>query len=762
MKTFLQKALSICMFLLVFVLVLDQQIEAQTYYANLSGSHEVPPVTTTATGTVTAELNGTTLVVTGSFQGLSSNFNTDIAGGAHLHSALAGSNAGIAISLNASIDADQRGGEFLEADNTFELSQEEIDLLKSRSLYVNIHSVQYPGGELRGQLQPDADAWFRANLSGNNEVPSIKTRAHGSTVFELIGDSLFVSGSFQNLSSDFAFDVAGGAHLHMGLAGSNGGISIPLNATVSDDNRSGTFQVENNGFELTQEQKQALNERKFYVNIHSVNFLPGELRGQVVPQTTATFIANLGGSSQNGPVRSSGVGALVLELDGDSLKASGSFSNLSSNFNADVAGGAHLHTAPAGRNGGIAIPINTETSDDLRSGTYSIADNSFELTAEQKTVLLDRQMYVNIHSTDYIPGEIRGQVLPEAHVYLHAELSSINEVPFIQTEASGKGLITVSGTNITVSGAFQGLSSPFAFQVAGGAHLHEAGITSNGGIAIPLTPNVEEGDTSGVFGNEQIEATSDQIEALLNGQMYFNIHSETYLSGELRGQVLGLPNSFPDSAVISSPAEGADLDVSGEATNTLTVDWADLSDPDGDQTGYIWQLAADAGFGTIIFSSDATLDSEVSVPFGTLDSLLLDAEVAVGGSATLYHRVWTSDGSIQTPSQALSVNVTRGTVTSNEGEAINELPREVTLKQNFPNPFNPSTEITFQLPAAQQVSLTVYNLTGREVTTLVDSQRMSAGTQTVTFNAANLASGVYIYRLETPERSLTRKMVLIK
>lgn len=83
------------------------------------------------------------------------------------------------------------------------------------------------------------------------------------------------------------------------------------------------------------------------------------------------------------------------------------------------------------------------------------------------------------------------------------------------------------------------------------------------------------------------------------------------------------------------------------------------------------------------------------------------------------------------------------------------------LNQNYPNPFNPSTTISFNLPQASEVSLKVYNMLGQEVITLVN-KRMSSGSQAVKFDASNLASGMYIYRLQAGTFSKTKKMMLIK
>jgi hypothetical protein len=79
----------------------------------------------------------------------------------------------------------------------------------------------------------------------------------------------------------------------------------------------------------------------------------------------------------------------------------------------------------------------------------------------------------------------------------------------------------------------------------------------------------------------------------------------------------------------------------------------------------------------------------------------------------------------------------------------------------YPNPFNPSTQISFNLPRANPVKLSVYNLSGQLVQTLID-KRMSSGAHMIRFDGSNLSSGAYLYRLDSPDNSAIRKMLLIK
>jgi photosystem II stability/assembly factor-like uncharacterized protein len=88
-------------------------------------------------------------------------------------------------------------------------------------------------------------------------------------------------------------------------------------------------------------------------------------------------------------------------------------------------------------------------------------------------------------------------------------------------------------------------------------------------------------------------------------------------------------------------------------------------------------------------------------------------------------------------------------------------PRETILHQNFPNPFNPSTIISYQVTSLCKVSLKVYDLVGREVATLVNNMK-SAGSYNATFNGINMPSGIYFYRLQAGKFTQTKKLILVK
>lgn len=92
---------------------------------------------------------------------------------------------------------------------------------------------------------------------------------------------------------------------------------------------------------------------------------------------------------------------------------------------------------------------------------------------------------------------------------------------------------------------------------------------------------------------------------------------------------------------------------------------------------------------------------------------------------------------------------------------LNEIATSFSLNQNYPNPFNATTSIKFSLPKEGKVKLTIYDLNGKEVTTLINGS-YAAGTYSYQFDASVLSSGVYFYRLDTEGYSAIRKMALLK
>ena len=178
----------------------------------------------------------------------------------------------------------------------------------------------------------------------------------------------------------------------------------------------------------------------------------------------------------------------------------------------------------------------------------------------------------------------------------------------------------------------------------------------------------------------------------------------------------------------------------------------------------------------VTFPLDSIIDSEGGdVPFTVPDETdltLIPFNVAFNDADETGNResqmLWSTKANAgagwwNTPAQWPSVAVAgRALATDVEGPE-QELPFEFALDQNYPNPFNPSTTIEFSLAKVENVRLSVYNVLGQRVATLLSGESMQAGPHTVTFDASELTSGMYFYRIDAGTSfSKTRTMMLLK
>lgn len=644
------------------------------FRSHLSGSNEVPVVTSTATGMIITEVTGdSTILVTGSFNNLESDLATEIVGGGHIHTGMAGMTGGVLTPLSIAT-SDNRTGTLPSSANEYNITSDDMAALYARGLYTNIHSAEHGGGELRGQLLPESQINFNGFLSSIFEVPAASSQGLGGLKVELQGLQLTVSGSFGNLSSAVDTSIFGGAHLHLASAGSTGDVEFLLKATFEDDLGGGIFAAADNTFDLTPEQVMNVRKRQYYANIHTLNNGSGELRAQILHEATTYFVAPLSGASEVPPVNTPASGMIVLEYTAGTGFLSGSFNNLQSNFNADIAGGAHIHSALAGSTGGIAGLIDTNVGEDNQSGEFSVSDNVFAMSDGFLDTMRMRMHYANIHSVDVPSGELRGQFLPLATAYFMANLEGLNEVEPIRSNAHGAAIMELTGNELTLSGSFLELSSPFAGNVAGGSHVHSAMVGENGDIEFTLAPALNPNLLGGRFSaiNNVNSLDNTQLGQLFDGNLYINIHSMDFGSGELRGQVLPEINFFPSSdANINSPMDGTMLTIEGAPSTPFTVSWDAATDRDA--LVYIWQLSTDEDFNTLILQDNVGGVTSYISDYETIDLLLADAGLAVDDMITLYHRAIASDGSLNSFGSTASITLTRGEIMEDANTADLEL-----------------------------------------------------------------------------------------
>lgn len=167
----------------------------------------------------------------------------------------------------------------------------------------------------------------------------------------------------------------------------------------------------------------------------------------------------------------------------------------------------------------------------------------------------------------------------------------------------------------------------------------------------------------------------------------------------------------------------------------------------------------------LIYSGDVNQDGVIDgTDFARVDDDVLG--FVTGDVATDLNGDETVDGSdlaiVDVNSASfVAVNSPLGTDTQDYSDAITRKASLIKVGQSYPNPFNPTTTINFNLSSETNVRLTIYDITGREVSTLVN-QRLSAGDHQYQWNAGNFSSGVYFYRISAPGFEETKQMNLIK
>lgn len=118
--------------------------------------------------------------------------------------------------------------------------------------------------------------------------------------------------------------------------------------------------------------------------------------------------------------------------------------------------------------------------------------------------------------------------------FFNAELSGDNVVPAVETDASGYAVALLVGNTLHVGGSYSGLSTPVATAIRGGVHVHMAAPGENGPIAFDLSNTA---GTNGTFQGE-FELNDEQMQALMDGMLYVQLHTEMNNPGELRGTLM--------------------------------------------------------------------------------------------------------------------------------------------------------------------------------------------------------------------------------
>ena len=217
----------------------------------------------------------------------------------------------------------------------------------------------------------------------------------------------------------------------------------------------------------------------------------------------------------------------------------------------------------------------------------------------------------------------------------------------------------------------------------------------------------------------------------------------------------------PSKFSLSAPSNNAQITIDDSNMNDgfITFSWDESSDENGDSLVYLLHATS-----TEIedFSLDRTTTS-IDIPYMELVDEMSENNIT---SATIEWTVDVTDGidTVTADNAPFTLNVDGSDALGALAEQL--IPQVFALHQNYPNPFNPTTTLRYDLPEDALVNITIYDMMGRQVSTLISSQQ-TAGYKSVRWNATNdkgapVSAGLYLYTIQAGEFRQTKKMVLLK
>lgn len=247
------------------------------------------------------------------------------------------------------------------------------------------------------------------------------------------------------------------------------------------------------------------------------------------------------------------------------------------------------------------------------------------------------------------------------------------------------------------------------------------------------------------------------------------IEAENY---DIGGEGIAYHDADANNAgLVYRPDEGVDLSADGGQIHIYWIvsgEWVEYTFDVDEAGNYIFKpyVATVPGFGNFtlyVDNVDVSGKKRVKGTGSFINFKPIETEpVTLEAGTHIMRFEFDTDFNSEKNNWLFSMNkivVQKSDAVSNEQEP--ETPADFVLSQNYPNPFNPSTQINFSVPKAGKVSLKVFNMLGQTVQILVDEFR-SSGQYSVSFDATQLSSGVYVYQLEFEGKVLSNKMILMK
>jgi hypothetical protein len=349
-----------------------------------------------------------------------------------------------------------------------------------------------------------------ATMTAREQVPAV----HGS------GETGTATFSLDALRSTLEYTVTHtvaaptGAHLHLGIAGENGEVLLPL--AVAPGVLSGTLR-------LTPEQASHIAQGRVYVDIHSADHPDGVIRGQVVLPGEIVYVARLTADQVSDSTASSGEGLGAFLVDGTTNRMR---FELRARGMVGAPTRALVGMGPAGVEGPVVLDLtDPKTPAAVRLAGARTIDSSEPLDLGR--------WYVALHSRSFPMGELRGQILrPGQELYL-ARMSGQESVPPVSTQARGSVAVIVDSDRSRII-----YDVALSNMTATEAHLGEGSVGVRGAVTLPFQ----------VIGSSfrsmrMLTQDSTLLTSLSAGNIFASAASESFPEGEIRGQMrrVGLP-----------------------------------------------------------------------------------------------------------------------------------------------------------------------------------------------------------------------------